>query len=123
MTTLNEMDAKRSRMHTAQEAGKAEEKQARLEKIAKFSRAFYPGTIDGLAKRLWELKLELSNLEKERTNLRQILTEHMVLTGEVIEVEGQPTLRLDWIAEYDSYLGKMAPKYRPVFDPLPRTRR
>ena len=53
-----------------------------------------PGTIAGHAKRLWELRQLISELSGEERNLTTILREYIEKTGEPVEVEGVPTLRV-----------------------------
>lgn len=55
---------------------------------------FEPATIPGLTKRLYELRRQLSAMKSEEENLTAIIKEHCRKTGEVIEVEGLPALRL-----------------------------
>lgn len=70
-------------------------------RIAELSEAFYPATVEGQAKRLWDIGPEISTLKREQDNLRTILGEHCHKNGEVIVVEGQPDLR--WtVVSYDA---------------------
>jgi hypothetical protein len=60
------------------------ENQARIEEMARLSAAFQPGSMEGLAKRLWELRREIPQLERERDNLHTILREYCQRTGESV---------------------------------------
>lgn len=55
---------------------------------------FAPANIAGLAKRLYELRAEIASLQGEERNLTTILKEYCEKTGEVIQVEGQPDLKV-----------------------------
>jgi glutamate-1-semialdehyde aminotransferase len=58
------------------------------------SEPFSPANIAGLTARLYELRAEIAQLKREESNLTQILKEHCEKTGEVVEVEGIPPMRL-----------------------------
>lgn len=62
--------------------------------LAELSEAFAPCDIPSLAKRLWEAYGQQRELGKEIALLKQALTAWCEKTGDVIEVEGQPALRL-----------------------------
>ena len=55
---------------------------------------FEPATIDGLTRRLFELRAEIAAMKSEESNLTTILKEHCEKTGEVVECEGLPPLRV-----------------------------
>ena len=56
--------------------------------------AFHPGTIPGLAQKLYELRGQINDLQGQERNLTTILKDYCEKTGEVIQVEGQPDLRV-----------------------------
>ena len=69
---------------------------------------FWPATVHGLAKRLWATNAELGELRREQETLRSVLDAWCRKTGEAIEVEGQPALRL--VSEFEWDAGRMIPR-------------
>ena len=55
------------------------------EKVAQLSEAFYPGTLGGNADEWWRMNKEIGDLRRQRDLLADILLDHCVKTGDVIE--------------------------------------